>query len=320
MKRFLALLLCLLFPLVAGAQSPTPHPLEAELNQGPFQVQARLERDHWQLGESVRLVYHIQAPSAANITFPATEKLELKPFDVKDGSVVTLPGAAEEKVYELRLKITAYETGNLTLPELQLPVKLPGEGGTSELRTPTLQATVERVPAGPDDKPDQVRDAKGLDRTGIPPVLLLAAALALLLALGLLRAFWLWLRRPRRAPAPPPLAPYPWALREWQQLHDERPYEKGEWEAFYDRLTHLLRFYLGWRFGLPLLELTSSEILRAVSLPDADHRALKEILDAGDLVKFARNYPDTEQAARHLQHTKALLEAHPPAEGEEKKG
>jgi hypothetical protein len=292
---------------------------EAKLDQGQFNVEARVERGVWELGESVRLVYRISGPTAGNITFPASDKVALKPFEVKDAAVVALPQQGDRRTWEYRLKITAYETGNLTLPELTLPVRTPGEAGTAELRTPALTLQVNRVPTKEGDQPQQVRDAKGLREQPIPPAVLLAALFVVLLVALLLYQLVRWLRRPKVAPAPPALPPYPWALREWQELHDQRPDREGHWEKFYEKMTHMLRFYLGWRFKLPLLELTSSEILRALSLPDAAHRFLKEILDTADLVKFARIYPSPERGEQHLVWSRELLESNAPAETEKVK-
>lgn len=293
---------------------------EAKLDQGQFSVSAKADKGVWELGESIRLVYRITGPSASNITFPASDKVALKPFEVKDAAVAALPQQGEQRTWEYRLKITAYETGNLTLPELSMPVRTPGDAGTSQLRTPPLTLQVNRVASREGDVPEQIRDAKGLRQQPIPPAVLLAGLLALLLLLALGRGLWRWMRRPRTRPAAPKLAPYPWALHQWQELHEQRPDREGQWEAFYDQMTLMLRTYLSWRLKLPLLELTSSEILRAVTLPDGSHRSLKEILDTADLVKFARIYPSADRGDQHLAWSKELIESNAPVEGELVKG
>lgn len=314
MKRSL---LALLLTGAAWAQTPSPSPAargaEATTQQGSFSVTSLADRSTWQLGETVHLTWRVEGPSGGNVTFPAGDKLEVKPLEVKDAAQVTLPARGDRRTWECRVKLTAYEVGELTLPELVVSAHAPGEAGSSELHTPPLRFQVTRVPGRSEDKPDQIRDAKAFAPQAIPP-LLLAAGLALtLLGLLLARALWSWWKRPRKVVGPPPLAPYPRALADWQALAASGSHGRGEWEPFYDELTRIVRSYLGWRFGLPLLEWTSSEILKSLNLPPEQHRRLKELLEAGDGVKFARTPPRAEQGDQHLTWTRELIEAYPPA-------
>ena len=308
----------LMLVLPVWAQTPKPQelpvPIEASLKQDGFEVTVKAEKNRFELGQPVRLVYRIQGPEGAQFTFPEAEKFDIKPFEVRDAAAVTLTGSQGQRTWEFRVKAAAYETGNLHLPEATLSVKLKSDGVSRDLKLPGLDFQIDRVPAAKEDKPDEVRDAHPLSLNGIPVVVLLAGLLGALLV-GLL-CWWLvrWFRRPRKALAPPPLPPYPWALKQLEELASRRPDQHGQWEAFYDQLSHVLRFYLAWRFQVPLLEQTTSEALRNLTLPDASHRQFKEVLECADLVKFARSFPSQEKSEQHLEWARLLVTGNAPAD------
>ncbi|MBT9586604.1 hypothetical protein IV102_24890, partial [bacterium] len=191
--RGLYLLLGLLLPLWLGIRpavaqptaSPTPPvtptPLEATSSQPPFKVTLKAEKDRWELAQGLRLVYTIEGPEKAELTFPDKEKLDLKPFEVRDAAAVTLTANGDRRTWEYRVKITAYETGKLKLPEATLKVRPAPHAPNQDLKLPGLDFQVDRVPAGPGDKPDEIRDAKSLALNGIPMLLVLAIVLAVLL-------------------------------------------------------------------------------------------------------------------------------------------
>ena len=291
---------------------------ESVLKQGPFTVTSSIDRAHFELGQSARLTYRIEGPANVQFSFPEAEKIELKPLTVKDAVNQALPAQGERKVWEIRLKVTAYETGNLSVPEWEFSYQAQGSAHSQKLRAPGLKLQVDRVPAGPADQPGQIRDAKGLQMQPIPLILWLLGLLfaAVLSACGYaLRRWW---RRPRVVPTAPILPPYPWALQQLEQLREQRWDKEGRWEEYYEKLTYLLRFYLGWRTSSPLLEQTTSEILKTLTLKHEPHRQLKEILEVADLVKFARLYPTMDKSELHLRWASALVEQHAPPADEPK--
>jgi hypothetical protein len=319
LKRLLLVLL-LAWPVWAQTPKPPeqPIPIEATLKQDGFQVTVKAEKNRFELGQPVRLTYRIQGPEAAQFTFPAAEKFEIKPFEVRDASSVILTGSQGQRTWEYRVKAAAYETGNLHLPEATLSVKLKPDAASQDLKLPGLDFQIDRVPAAKTDKPDEVRDAHPLAEHGIPLVVVLAILLGAVLVALLCWALVRWLRRPRRVVAAPALPPYPWALKQLDELAARRPDQQEQWEQFYEQLSHVLRFYLAWRFQVPLLEQTTSEALRSLTLPDSAHRQFKELLESADLVKFARaNQGD--KSTQHLEWARQLVTSNAPPEPVEAK-
>jgi len=316
------LLLFLMLVLPLWAQSPTPEapiPIEASLKQDGFEITVKAEKNRFELGQPIRLVYRIQGPESAQFTFPEAEKFDIKPFEVRDAAAVTLTGIQGQRTWEYRVKAAAYETGHLHLPEATLSVKLKSEAASQDLKLPGLDFQIDRVPAGKEDKPDEVRDAHSLSLNGVPLVVVLAVLLGAVLVA--LLCWWLvrWLSRPRKVAAAPALPPYPWALKQLDELAAKRPDQHEQWELFYDQLSHVLRFYLAWRFNVPLLEQTTSEALRNLTLPIASHHQFKEVLECADLVKFARSSPGPEKSGQHLDWARQLVTGNAPPEPQEVK-
>lgn len=99
----------------------------------------------------------------------------------------------------------------------------------------------------------------------------------------------------------PVLAPYPEAIDALKRLRAMRLCEEGRQKEYYVRLTDILRRYLSRRFGIEASEMTSAEILRAVTADSEtkSHReTLDEVLRLADLVKFAKLAPLPDENIR----------------------
>jgi len=120
---------------------------------------------------------------------------------------------------------------------------------------------------------------------------LIALALGAILALLVSR----WLRRPKKLPPPPPPRP-PWDVA-LEALHDIRHAgltREGRFAEHFDRVSDVLRRYLGDRYGYDGLESTTREALGALRLvnpPIADLPGIETFMRDADLVKFAQLTP-----------------------------
>jgi hypothetical protein len=125
-----------------------------------------------------------------------------------------------------------------------------------------------------------------------------AAGVALIaLVVGALAALLIsrWLRRPKKLPPPPPPRP-PWDVA-LEALHDIRHAgltREGRFAEVFDRVSDVLRRYLGDRYGYDGLESTTREALgslRQVSPGIEDLAGIETFMRDADLVKFARLTP-----------------------------
>lgn len=174
---------------------------------------------------------------------------------------------------------TAPAEQSLTTEALTIHARLPADAATTEETLGKID-----MPAPVDLPREPIRWGR---------VLLWGAAGAALLA----AAAWLWLvqRRRRAAIPPPPVPPADWAMAELDRLLAERLLEQGQVQAFYFRLSGIVREYVERGFDVSAPEQTTEEFLRNlkadVALGREDKAALGRFLAACDLVKFARHEP-----------------------------
>jgi hypothetical protein len=121
----------------------------------------------------------------------------------------------------------------------------------------------------------------------------------------------LWLRRPRPLPPPPPARP-PWevALEELYDLRHAGLVAEGRFAEHFDRVSDIVRKYLGARFGFDGLESTTREamfILRRVTPPIEPLDSIESFLRQADLVKFAKTVPSAEDCELALTRAERIV-------------
>ncbi|MCM1483379.1 MAG: hypothetical protein NC043_03515 [Muribaculaceae bacterium] len=134
-----------------------------------------------------------------------------------------------------------------------------------------------------------------------------------------------WLRKGKipLIPVKKPIPPYQMAMQELQTLQSLQLCERGEEKEFYTRLTEILRKYLDGRFGINAMEMTSTEIRKAIRHNETTRMSeslMANVLETADFVKFAkvRPLPDDNisafnSAVKFIEDTKPA-----PTEDEDK--
>ena len=137
---------------------------------------------------------------------------------------------------------------------------------------------------------------------------------AIALVLGALLAWVVgrWLKRPRPVPPPPPPRP-PWEVA-FESLHDLRHAgltREGRFAEHFDRVSDIVRRYLGDRYGFDGLESTTREMLGELRGTTPRIEVLDEIerfLRQADLVKFARLTPTEPECVTALAEAQHIVE------------
>jgi hypothetical protein len=158
---------------------------------------------------------------------------------------------------------------------------------------------------------ETLRDIKGL--VPLPSPWWWVAALLVMAAGAAVAAWYLWRRREMEAvPLGPPPTPYEIAVQELQQLLADQLMERGELDAFYTRLSDIVRRYLEGRFHLRAPERTTEEFLYEVARDNSliqEHKdLLGRFLQECDLVKFARFRPGLEDMKRAFEAAQQFIE------------
>jgi hypothetical protein len=273
-------------------------------------VRLALEVDRQELAIDgrIRLSVQLEVPPGRLAALPDLSD-QFGPFAVVVQSPAESSSAGGTTLLRGYYDLEPEGVGNLTIPPLVVAVRdrQVGDGAAQEIRTDPVPITVTSVvPDGVDyTEPKDIAPPMSLPQPTWPLELwaLLGAVAAAIAA-----AVLFWRRRGRRAVAVSPQPAHLVALAELDRLQQAELGDQERLEAFYVRLSAILRRYLGWRFGLRALMQTTEELV--AGLPGAERALapyrpiLGSLLASFDLVKFARHRPqrsDMEEALRRVR-------------------
>jgi hypothetical protein len=222
--------------------------------------------------------------------------------------------------------------GNAKTRLLISVIPLPPKPGRHELILPPLPITMSRASgelvtvctaSHAVQVEDPIANAPNPEPHGNPPArrqreiwtaakhVVVAALIAL--AVGALAALLIsrWLRRPKKLPPPPPPRP-PWDVA-LEALHDIRHAgltREGRFAEHFDRVSDVLRRYLGDRYGYDGLESTTREALvslRLITPTIEDIGGIEMFMRDADLVKFAQLTPSEGECSDLLERAENIV-------------
>lgn len=99
-------------------------------------------------------------------------------------------------------------------------------------------------------------------------------------------------------------------------LKEAQLWEKGQEKEYYTRLIDILRDYLQERFGINAMEMTSSQILKALRANEEtrlSHSRMERVVEIADFVKFAKVRPLPDDNVRAFSDSMQFVEETRPA-------
>lgn len=275
------------------------------------------------VGDPLAATIVVDAPAGSTIEEGAIGS-ELGPFTVLAGSWKQGDAAAGRTKWTWTGSVAAYETGDLTLPALSIPLVSPGGPGVARTESAAIRIKSVLPPEDPKKaaEPADLKPPASID----PDFTVLKKALAvvglLLLAAGV--AWWLHRRYASRLAAVPPptdpfhrVPPHVWVYEELKRLLDRRLAEEGKIDLFFSELSRILKQYLSGRYRVDLMERTTAELPPPLLQAGAPHdavRAARALLERCDLVKFARLLPEAARCRAEVEDAYRIVDATRPAE------
>ncbi len=281
--------------------------------QGPggISVQAVVAPDSVRIGQLLTLTVTVSGVADnAEVSFPELPDT---------GTVAALGppqvlGDMEPGVRGARYRLAAWNTGQLALPEAEVRIV----AGVTELAVPFPDVTVRVAPLIPADADlDTLPWQPAADVVGGNwSMAERLAATGLLLAV-LIGAVVLVRRSGVASPVPVPSGtpPRDRALAALDRLQEAGLAEAGEFKGYYSALSQIVRDFLADTESRWGLDLTTPELVAAVGGAKVDPSevlSLGQLLIGADLVKFARQRPTPDEAARSLGTARGWIEAFEP--------
>jgi hypothetical protein len=241
--------------------------------------------------------------------------LELGKFEIQEVN----PPAKEEKRGDRLFKsfsftLSTYETGDFEVPAFSVTYMTPS-GAEKKAQTEPIKIKVKEILKTAEDTHD-VRDIKRpLDILPKPYLRnLLIGILGAILIPGaivyLVRRRILAKRKQEPEEWIPPRPIEELALEELDALERSPLLAEGKIKEYYSRLSEIVRIYLGRRFHINIIDMTSYETLRALEDKDIQEGMLKLMegfFDISDLVKFAKYRPQDTEHGRIMEQARLVV-------------
>ncbi len=260
------------------------------------------------IGKPVSVLLRLSQPKTLSVNWPLftdsmgqLEVLQVMPVDTlnveDDNSLVRTQ----------TITVTSFDSGTYILPEVSFSYRAASSDKLLTASTDPLTIQVFTVPV---DTSADIRDIRTVEKAPFDTMLLIWILVAVLAVILILTAIW-WYRRKKRKSTldmekvPEQIIPaHVAALEALKNLEEERLWQNGKVKQYYTGLTDILRIYIGQRWGLNALELTSDEILSGsfmVTLSKEISEDLERLLRLADLVKFAKLLPQSAENESSIQ-------------------
>lgn len=272
----------------------------------PVTLTASASKAEVTLGELFTVEVKASGPAGASYTFPgeaADDSVDLR-TQVDDARAASAPPGVH------RYRASVFSLGQARIPPISVRYRL-ADGKAGEAASAPLELKVVSL-LSKDPQQQKLSDIRGPLPVGIGRAFWVALAIALLCAAAL--ATWI-LRTRRRKASPtaasvPPLPADVEARGALDALAGAGLPARGEYRAFYIRLTAVAKRYLERRLCAPVLEMTSAEtlaLLRAHPHGGDLLTTVRDVAEAADRIKFARGEGLAAEAERHLASVRALV-------------
>jgi hypothetical protein len=267
--------------------------LGATVASEPYSFAAVVDRDSITVGDPLVLLLVLELPSNATPTvIPEIGMPES--FRILDS-----PDAIREDLAKGRTRwvqsivLTSYRPGETEISEIRIKL-CEASGDTTVLSDDPIPILVQSI------KPDDLQDIIDVKQpVSLDAEIPIWAWVLLLIPVVFVLGFWLWWRNRSKGPDLVQVAVVVDWFAEVRLLRTSGLIEKGEFNAYYTRLSQALRRFIEQRTGVEAMERTTFEIqndLVRAEMTEVNILGVEGFLNEADLVKFARFEPNTARA------------------------
>lgn len=262
-------------------------------------LSSNLEKKTLALGEVNRLVIKIDNLRSKSVI--AAQKNELLPFHfeaVKDS--IGINSSSYERVVEFAV----YEEGNFKIPELEFKV------GDKILKTIPYEVEVINTAK----KEDQINDIMNNKEVNLEAAdywdLYKWYVLAVLAFIALIIAVVILLKYGRKSKDPAIVATNQ-TLKELDSLKKKKYIEEGNYRSFYVELIDISRKFITKQYNIPADVLLTDDLISLMkqnnTISPENEKIVEDVFLRGDLVKFAKTFPDQELMQKDFGEIRDLV-------------
>lgn len=296
----------------------------AVLNAGPTTVKATIDSTTMVMGNKTAVRVTVVKDKSASGSLVLPQDSLVKNVELAGEPKMTKSdiGNGREQV-EYEVPVQSFDPGVYSIPGLKYAI------GKDTVASNTLSLKVLDVDVSELEK-NGLYDYKELEQPEsafwdfLPEADQLAWlwwTLGILSALALAWLGWYMYRRWKAGkpvlpfiPQKPVLPPYEEAVQALAVLRRQNLWERGDVKAYYTQLTDIVRRYISRRYEIGTMEMTSTQIMKAVGQIDGvvEKDALQGLLETADFVKFAKMSPLADENERSYAQAAAFVEENKP--------
>ncbi|WP_263601264.1 BatD family protein [Chryseobacterium sp. PET-29] len=255
-------------------------------------LSSNVEKKTIALGEVDHIIVTIN--NLNNEKVSAAPENELLPFhfeEVKDSISQT------QDIYYRRIEFAVFEEGKFTIPELEFKV------GGKILKTIPYEIDVINT-AQKDDPINDIMNNKEVklevtDYWQLYKFYILAA----IAVIALIIAIIMFVKYGRKRKDSPVVATNQ-TLKELDSLQKKKYVETGNYRSFYVELIDISRKFIAKQYRLPADVLLTDDLVDLMkknnTISQENERVVEDVFVRGDLVKFAKTFPDKETMEKDL--------------------
>jgi hypothetical protein len=257
-----------------------------------IKVTASTDTTDYLIGDRIKYFLNINTDKNVYIINPFFRD-SLRDVDVVSISNPVVTENDSGKTIKYTSVLSRFDSAQVTIPPIKIEYRVKGDTTLkSALSNPvtfnvhTLKVSIK----------EDIKDIK-------PPMRLFNYAFLIYILIGLLfiaAGYFIYVRYFKNKPEKvvekkeEKILSHQLALRKLDQLESEKLWQKGFVKDYHTRITEIIREYFEKQFGLPALELTTTESLNLLRRHSQGKKVLditSQFLNNADLVKFAKFIP-----------------------------
>ncbi len=263
-------------------------------------LSSKLEKTTLALGEVNHFVIKIDnLKSSAVVTAPKDELLPFHFEEISDSISINA------NTYERKIEFAVYEEGVYKIPELEFKV------GEKVLKTIPYEIEVINTAL----KEDQINDImknKEVDLEAIDYWQLykwyVLAAIAFICLIFVIVMFVKYGRRRKSSP----VVATNQTLKELDSLKKKKYIEEGNYRSFYVELIDISRKFITKQYRIPADILLTDDLIVLMNenntISQDNEKIVEDVFLRGDLVKFAKTFPDKEVMEKDFAEIRAFVQ------------
>lgn len=273
---------------------------------GGITVDSQVDRSTILIGDVFRYSVIITHDPDVKIQSPSLAA-NLGQFEIRDYKVLQPVKTDSQVVEQTDYTLSTFDTGEYEIPPLKIDFTTAADSTVKSIKTKPIKINVQSL------NPDQAGDIRDIKPPLEPAkqygrIILLASIILAALLLALFIFYYIKRRKAGKSLIPrkekPPRPAHEIALEALEKLVNNDLLAKGKVKEYYIELSDIVRQYIGNRYYIYAMEMTTSQLLnemRSEGIDDEYVEMMQEFLNNSDMVKFAKYIPSDKETQKITQ-------------------